>query len=102
MDEEVWVVVWVEAVVEVGVVVRSGCECVHCAGQPPLFRRGDEATTPSEEVAARTCNVDGVVKEEDLRLVCMYPGVGPAVGRCPERALPQRRGHHWIARSATR
>ena len=54
-----------------------------CAGQPPLFRRGDEATTPSETVAARVHNIDEVIKEEGLRL-CMYPGVDG----CPEPITP--------------
>ena len=58
----------------IGCVGSGGVECVWCAGQPPLFRRGDEATTPSETVAARWCNKDGVIKDVDLRL----PGVGRA------------------------
>ena len=36
--------------------------------------RGDEATTPSETVAARACGIDEVVNDEDLRL----SGVGVA------------------------
>ena len=57
---------------QVGGVNGGGVECVRCVGQPPSFRRGDEATTPSETVAARACGIDEVVKDEGLRL----PGVG--------------------------
>ena len=56
----------------IGCVGSGGVECVRGAGQPPLVRRGDETTTPSETVAARACDIDEVVKEEGLRL----PGVG--------------------------
>ena len=64
----------------IGGVDGGGVECVRCAGQPPLFKRGDEATTLSETVAARVHNIDEVINEEDLRL--------PGVGGCPEPAPP--------------
>ena len=44
------------------------------AGQPPLLRRGDEATTPSEKAAVRGSNIVVRTSEVLLRL----PGVGVA------------------------
>ena len=63
----------------IGCVSGGGVECVHCAGQPPLFERSDEATTLSEKVAARKCNKDGVINEEVLRLPGVGEGIGPVV-----------------------
>ena len=50
----------------VGGVIGSGVWCVCGAGEPPLVRRGDGATTPSE-TAAR-CNIGLSMNEEGLRL----------------------------------
>ena len=38
-------------------------------GQPPSLRRGDEATTPSETVAARACDKGLVMNDEELHAI---------------------------------
>ena len=57
-----------------GVVAWMGA-CLCGAGQPPLLRRGDEATTPSEKAAVRGSNIVVRTSEEVLRL----PGVGEGI-----------------------